>query len=163
MTEPSLRLHHFMGISDGKIELSLAGTPKNADPVAFDDEQAALNALAAAMWETGTTNLLTSSSVNHPEEYGRPRHDQDQFGIRLRKKLKALGEREAEGEVVIAMAKGQTAAVFLIRRKDGDYEMRGEDLKKGGIAFERSGNIEDLRREFIIAAVEIIKADETYA
>lgn len=83
----SLRDTHYIAISDGYIEITFAGMPRDADPVRFVTEEAAAQALAQAMHRTNVATLMRSSSVNWPDEDLRPSFDITRFDSRVRSAL----------------------------------------------------------------------------
>lgn len=84
------RFSHFIGISQGKIELRFADDLIDAAPHVFAQEAEAASALAAAMLRTSVPTLLTSSSVNWPEEEGWPNFDFDRFLDLMRASLTSI-------------------------------------------------------------------------
>lgn len=85
------RLHNFfIGISEGRIEISAPGMLSTDDPFKFDTDEEAAAYLAKAMVDTGVSRLLNSSSCDFPEEDGRPDFDMDRFEQLVRSKLIAM-------------------------------------------------------------------------
>ena len=78
-TTPYSEDAHFMAIRDGRIEFKVAGTPRFKRGVAFDDEQEAVEHIAQAMMNTNVLFMYHSSSVDFPDEDGRPDFDYDEF------------------------------------------------------------------------------------
>ncbi|RYD66078.1 MAG: hypothetical protein EOP83_05940 [Verrucomicrobiaceae bacterium] len=73
-----MSFHHFIGISEGKIEITVAGLTRGK-PTAFFSERNAAIFLARNILRSGSARIMTSSSCNWPADSGRPNFSMDRF------------------------------------------------------------------------------------
>lgn len=136
----SLRLNHFISIDSGKISIRFAGDPEDAAPHLFDTEKDAIAALAPKMVEIPQARLMTSSSINWPEEDGRPDFDGDRFmkdlhGVAralttVRDTVAALEPPRGTWEI-LGRFEASHQRTTLWKLPDGLYRRQDVDLRTG--------------------------------